>query len=131
MTPPRPVCLYEDHALLVLLKPAGLLCVPGRGPDKQDCLSARAQAHWPDALVVHRLDMATSGLVLFARGIEVQRALSRAFAQREQLVHRRGRVAAARQRDPVAVVVTVVMVAAAVMPGRRLRSALSTCIQVV
>ncbi len=63
MTHSRPVCLYEDDALLVLLEPAGLLCVPGEGPDKQDCLSARAQAPWPDALVVHRLDMATSGLV--------------------------------------------------------------------
>lgn len=87
MTLPRPVCLYEDHALLVLLKPAGLLCVPGRGPDKQDCLSARAQAHWPDALVVHRLDMATSGLVLLARNKTAQAQLSQAFAQRQ--VHKR------------------------------------------
>src|SRR4051812_44301369 len=60
--------LHEDDHLLVLEKPAGLLCVPGRGEDKQDCLSARAQAQWPDALIVHRLDMATSGLVVMARG---------------------------------------------------------------
>ncbi|WP_382156278.1 pseudouridine synthase [Hydrogenophaga sp. ANAO-22] len=73
--------------MIVLDKPAGLLAVPGRGPDKQDCLSARAQAKWPDALVVHRLDMATSGLVVMARGIEAQRQLSRAFEQRE--VHKR------------------------------------------
>ena len=76
-----------DDSLLVLDKPAGLLAVPGRGPDKQDCLSARAQARWPDALVVHRLDMATSGLVVMARGIDMQRALSRAFEQRQ--VHKR------------------------------------------
>lgn len=66
----------------MLDKPAGLLAVPGRGADKQDCLSARAQALWPDALVVHRLDMATSGLFLMGRGAHMQRALSRAFAER-------------------------------------------------
>src|SRR3989344_2573061 len=52
---PAPVALHEDADLLVLCKPSGLLCVPGRGPDKQDCLSARAQQHWPGALIVHRL----------------------------------------------------------------------------
>ncbi len=75
--------LYADEALLVLDKPAGLLCVPGRGEDKQDCLSARAQRLFPDALIVHRLDQATSGLVLMARGPDMQRRLSRAFAERE------------------------------------------------
>lgn len=74
--------VYEDADLLVLDKPAGLLCVPGRGPDKQDCLSARVQARFADALIVHRLDMATSGLVLMARGAHNQRVLSEAFAQR-------------------------------------------------
>jgi tRNA pseudouridine32 synthase / 23S rRNA pseudouridine746 synthase len=75
--------LHESDSLLVLDKPSGLLCVPGRGADKQDCLSARAQRAYPDALVVHRLDMATSGLVLMARGGAAQRRLSHAFAQRE------------------------------------------------
>lgn len=79
--------VYEDADLLVLQKPAGLLCVPGRGPDKQDCLSARAQQQWPGALIVHRLDHATSGLVLMARNIEAQRRLSHAFAERQ--VHKR------------------------------------------
>jgi len=74
--------VYVDEHLLVLAKPAGLLAVPGRGEDKQDCLSARAQRLWPDALVVHRLDMATSGLFLMARGLHAQRLLSRAFAER-------------------------------------------------
>ena len=68
--------------MLVLDKPSGLLSVPGRGFDKQDCLSLRVQATYPDALVVHRLDMATSGLMLFARGPVAQRALSLAFAER-------------------------------------------------
>ena len=75
--------VYQDDALLVLNKPAGLLCVPGRGPDKQDCLSTRVLSEFADALVVHRLDMATSGLVVMARGIANQRFLSRAFAARQ------------------------------------------------
>lgn len=79
--------LFIDEHLLVLDKPAGLLAVPGRGPDKQDCLSARAQSLWPDALIVHRLDMATSGLLVMARGLAMQRALSMAFEKRQ--VHKR------------------------------------------
>ena len=75
--------IFEDECLLVLNKPAGLLSVPGRGPDKQDCLSARAQARHGDALVVHRLDMATSGLLLMARGPHWQRVLITAFERRE------------------------------------------------
>src|SRR3954471_23598493 len=74
--------VWVDEHLLVLDKPAGLLAVPGRGEDKQDCLSARAQGLWPDALVVHRLDMATSGLFLMGRGLHIQRVLGRAFAER-------------------------------------------------
>lgn len=85
---PEPIPLiHADDALLVFDKPSGLLAVPGRGADKQDCLSARVQASHPDALVVHRLDMATSGLMLLARGAEMQRRLSQAFAARE--VHKR------------------------------------------
>jgi tRNA pseudouridine32 synthase/23S rRNA pseudouridine746 synthase len=75
--------VYADDQLLVLDKPAGLLSVPGRGADKADCLAARVQARYGDALVVHRLDMATSGLILMARGPQMQRRLSLAFAQRE------------------------------------------------
>ena len=75
--------VYVDEHLLVLDKPAGLLAVPGRGEDKQDCLALRAQRLWPDALVVHRLDMATSGLFIMGRGIAMQRRLGRAFADRE------------------------------------------------
>lgn len=77
-----PALVYADSACLALEKPSGLLCVPGRGPDKQDCLASRAQACWPDALVVHRLDMATSGLWLMGRGLAMQRALGRAFEGR-------------------------------------------------
>jgi tRNA pseudouridine32 synthase/23S rRNA pseudouridine746 synthase len=74
--------LYQDDAVIAIDKPAGLLAVPGRGTHKADCASARVQASVPDALIVHRLDEATSGVLLFARGAAVQRALSIAFAER-------------------------------------------------
>ncbi len=79
--------LHDDAHLLVLDKPSGLLAVPGRGPDKADCLITRAQRRWPDALVVHRLDQPTSGLIVLARSAEVQRQLSADFAARR--VHKR------------------------------------------
>ena len=75
--------VYADDSLIVLNKPAGLLAVPGRGEDKQDCLSRRVQQQYPDALVVHRLDMATSGLMLMARGAPMQRALAKLFEERK------------------------------------------------
>lgn len=78
-----PDLIYHDDSLLVVNKPAGLLAVPGRGADKQDCLFARLQPQFPDILIVHRLDMATSGLMVFARGIEMQRRLSQMFRERE------------------------------------------------
>ncbi|QHJ01241.1 RNA pseudouridine synthase [Xylophilus rhododendri] len=78
-----PAAVHVDAHLLVVEKPAGLLAVPGRGEDKQDCLSARVQAQWPDALIVHRLDMATSGLMVLARDAATQAALGQAFARRE------------------------------------------------
>ncbi len=74
--------LYQDDALLVLNKPSGLLSVPGRGDDKADCLASRVQMQFPDALVVHRLDMSTSGILVMARSLDAQRALSRSFELR-------------------------------------------------
>ncbi len=79
--------VHVDDAILVLNKQAGLLSVPGRGEDKQDCLSRRVQKLYPDALVVHRLDMATSGLMVMARRNDAQRMLNEAFATR--CVHKR------------------------------------------
>ena len=79
--------IYADDSLLVINKPSGLLSVPGRGADKQDCLSKRVQQRYPEALIVHRLDMSTSGLMLMARGPGVQRTLSQMFERRE--VHKR------------------------------------------
>lgn len=79
--------LYQDNALLVVNKPGGLLSVPGRGPDKQDCLMSRVQREFPQALNVHRLDMETSGLMVLALGKDTQRSLGRLFEQRR--VHKR------------------------------------------
>ena len=84
-TPPRNNGLdliYCDESLLAVNKPAGLLAVPGRGADKSDSLASRIQAEFPDALIVHRLDMATSGLLVFARGVEMHRRLSHLFRER-------------------------------------------------
>lgn len=74
--------LYADAHLLAFDKPSGLLSVPGRGADKSDCVATRALAQWPDARVVHRLDQPTSGVIVLARGLEMQRMVSDAFAQR-------------------------------------------------
>lgn len=79
--------LFANDELLLINKPSGLLSVPGRGPDKQDCAIHRVQQQFPEALVVHRLDMATSGLLLLARGTAMQRALSMAFEARR--IHKR------------------------------------------
>ncbi len=75
--------VYKDAHLLVLNKPAGLLSVPGKGDDKQDCLSRRVQHRYAGALIVHRLDMATSGLMLMALDPATQAALSRSFENRD------------------------------------------------
>ena len=74
--------IYEDSALLVFNKPSGLLSVPGKGPDKADCLRTRVQQVYPEALTVHRLDMSTSGILLMARSAALHRTLSIAFADR-------------------------------------------------
>jgi tRNA pseudouridine32 synthase / 23S rRNA pseudouridine746 synthase len=75
--------VYQDEYLLVLNKPSGLLSVPGRGPEKADCLASRAQLRFPEALIVHRLDMETSGLIVMARSAEAHRQLSKMFEQRK------------------------------------------------
>lgn len=79
--------VHADAHCVVVCKPSGLLAVPGRGEAGRDCLSERVRTEYADALIVHRLDMATSGLMLLARGADAQRTLSIAFARRE--VHKR------------------------------------------
>lgn len=77
---------YRDSAFLVVHKPSGLLSVPGRGPDKQDCLIHRLLPAFPNARIVHRLDQATSGLIIIALGYDSQRELNKLFEQR--LIHK-------------------------------------------
>ncbi|MBR0565658.1 RNA pseudouridine synthase [Azoarcus sp. L1K30] len=74
--------LYSDSDLVVTEKPSGLLSVPGRGADKSDCLISRVQLDYPDAQIVHRLDMETSGLMVLARHAEAHRRLSILFQDR-------------------------------------------------
>jgi tRNA pseudouridine32 synthase/23S rRNA pseudouridine746 synthase len=75
--------VHRDDHLLAINKPAGLLSVPGRGAELQDCALHRAQKHFPSALLVHRLDEATSGLLVFALSKSVQQALGAAFEARQ------------------------------------------------
>lgn len=79
--------MHRDDALLVLNKPSGLLSVPGRGVERQDCLTLRVQTEYPQALNVHRLDMETSGLMVMALSRSVHRQLSRMFQEREVHKH--------------------------------------------
>lgn len=74
--------LYQDKDLLVVNKPSGLLTNPGKGAHLSDCLLSRIQAEFPTALLVHRLDMATSGLVVFALRRKAEAALKQQFANR-------------------------------------------------
>ncbi|MBL8325072.1 MAG: RluA family pseudouridine synthase [Rubrivivax sp.] len=78
----RPSLWHVDDDLLVVEKPAGLLSVPGRSAEEQDCLSARVNGWWPGARIVHRLDQPTSGLLLLPRHADAHRTLSIAFEQR-------------------------------------------------
>ena len=74
--------LHEDAELLVVNKPSGLLSVPGRGEHLADCLLTRVQAAFPNALLVHRLDRDTSGVMVFALSAHAQRHLSMQFEKR-------------------------------------------------
>ena len=77
--------LHQSDRFVVIEKPAGLLSVPGKGPDKADCAASRVRAMFPRAtgpLVVHRLDMDTSGLMVFGLDEGAQRELSRQFEDR-------------------------------------------------
>ena len=75
--------VHRDERWIAIDKPAGLLSVPGRGPDKQDCAWSRLCSLHPEALVVHRLDQPTSGLLLFARTPEAQRQAGQWFETRQ------------------------------------------------
>lgn len=75
--------LHEDHEILVVSKPCGLLSVPGKGVHLADCLLSRVQAAYPTALLVHRLDRDTSGVMVFALTPHAQRHLGLQFEKRQ------------------------------------------------
>ena len=77
------VVLHHDHELLFVEKPSGLLSVPGRGEHLADCLLARVQAAFPEALLVHRLDRDTSGVTVLALSPHAQRHLGLQFERRQ------------------------------------------------
>lgn len=79
--------LYQDDDLLIIHKPAGLLTVPGKGPDKQDCLINRVLVSYPNARVGHRLDQGTSGIVMFPLNYITLRNLTKQFEARG--IHKR------------------------------------------
>ncbi len=82
--PPDPLeVLHEDHEIVVVNKPAGLLSVPGKGAHLADCLLTRVQEVFPTALLVHRLDRDTSGVMVFALTPHAQRHLGLQFEKRQ------------------------------------------------
>lgn len=83
-TPPQgeiPI-LHADHEILVVDKPAGLLSVPGKGPELADCLIERLKQAFPQVLLVHRLDRDTSGVMVFALTPHAQRHIGQQFEYR-------------------------------------------------
>lgn len=79
--------LYQDDQIVVFNKPSGLLTVPGKAPEHKDSLEYRARLVWPQIRVVHRLDMATSGIVIMALCADSQRHLNRQFQLRQTEKH--------------------------------------------
>ncbi|MBD1555489.1 bifunctional tRNA pseudouridine(32) synthase/23S rRNA pseudouridine(746) synthase RluA [Vibrio sp. S9_S30] len=73
---------YEDEDILIANKPSGLLSVPGRAPEHADCMWSRLREEYAELEVVHRLDMSTSGLMLFAKHKDAERALKKQFQYR-------------------------------------------------
>ncbi len=74
--------VHQDAHILAIDKPSGLLSVPGKAVEHRDCVEDRVRAQFPDALLVHRLDMDTSGLMIFARNKNAQRHLGLQFEKR-------------------------------------------------
>jgi len=80
---PRLTVLHRDEDMLVLIKPSGLLSVPGRPLEHRDCLASRAQEEFPSATVVHRLDLDTSGIIIMALHKKAHRHLGLQFERRK------------------------------------------------
>ncbi|OBP14566.1 RNA pseudouridine synthase [Rheinheimera sp. SA_1] len=108
--------VFQDKDLLVVNKPSGLLTNPGKGEHLADCLLTRVQAQFPTALLVHRLDLSTSGLVVFALRRKAEAALKQQFAER--LVHKTYLARVWRQPDPVAAEINLPLIADLTAPPR-------------
>ncbi|EHD20095.1 MULTISPECIES: bifunctional tRNA pseudouridine(32) synthase/23S rRNA pseudouridine(746) synthase RluA [Brenneria] len=91
--------LYQDRHIMVVNKPSGLLSVPGRAPEHKDSVMSRIQADYPDAQSVHRLDMATSGVMVVALTKAAERELKRQFREREPKKSYIARVWGIMERD--------------------------------
>lgn len=91
--------LWRDDDFIVLNKPAGLLSVPGKAPEHKDSLILRVQRALPSARVVHRLDMATSGIIVMALHKEAQGKLGQQFERRQVTKHYRARVFGQMETD--------------------------------
>ncbi len=84
--PPLLEIVHEDPDFVIVDKVSGMLSVPGRGPEKRDCVAERVREMYPgcpEQPAVHRLDMDTSGLLIVARNTESHRNLSIQFQRRE------------------------------------------------
>lgn len=75
--------IYKDKDLIVFNKPAGILSVPGRDIARHDSMYSRLLAKYPKSHTVHRLDLATSGVIIFALRKDAERTLKRQFQDRE------------------------------------------------
>ena len=83
-TPPADplAVIHRDDDLLLVDKPSGLLSVPGKPAEHADCLEARVRDAFPQALLIHRLDLETSGIMVFALNPRAQRIINRQFEKR-------------------------------------------------
>lgn len=84
--------LYQDDYIAVLNKPSGLLTVPGKALEHKDCLQFRVQRVFPTARIIHRLDMATSGLIVLALNKPSQGYIAKQFEKREVKKRYRARI---------------------------------------
>lgn len=108
-TAEQPRLIHDDDQILVVEKPAGLLSVPGRGEDRADCLIARLRVAFPTVLLVHRLDLDTSGVMVFALTPHAQKHLGQQFERRQvkkaYVARVRGRLAPATGRVDLPLIV--------------------------
>lgn len=75
--------VYQDDDIVVLNKPSELLSVPGKALEHKDSLENRVKSVYPTAVIVHRLDMATSGIIVMALNKAAQRDINQQFANRQ------------------------------------------------